>query len=138
MIIQAKDKEQAVFQLFRMYNLSPVIHGKDTDFLRETGALMNEYVANLRPPNPNPTKETGGRKSQKRTTRATADVDIDPQCDESEVVDNVRRSSQKDSPRMAPAQGGRLYENEARTSSDDRHIGESGVKRKRVAKAAPS
>lgn len=100
-----------------------------------SGALMNGCVANLRPPNPNPTKETGGRKSQKRTTRAT-DVDIDPQCDESEVVDNVRRSSQKDSPRMAPAQGGRQYEK--RTSSDDRHIGESGVKRKRVAKAAPS
>jgi len=29
-------------------------------------------IANLRPPNPNPTKETGGRKSNKRVTRIRA------------------------------------------------------------------
>ncbi|KXN90978.1 UV-damage endonuclease [Leucoagaricus sp. SymC.cos] len=51
MIEVAKDKEQAVFHLYRIYGLAPVIH------------------ANLRPPNPNPTKETNGRKSNKRTTR---------------------------------------------------------------------
>ncbi|KAL9711542.1 hypothetical protein Ac2012v2_004613 [Leucoagaricus gongylophorus] len=54
LMIEAKDKEQAVFHLYRIYGLAPVIH------------------ANLRPPNPNPTKETGGRKSNKRVTRIRA------------------------------------------------------------------
>lgn len=44
-LYQAKDKEQAVFELYRIYNLAPVIH------------------ENLRPPNPEPTLATGGRKA---------------------------------------------------------------------------
>ncbi|KAF8643548.1 hypothetical protein AX16_008936 [Volvariella volvacea WC 439] len=48
LMIEAKDKEQAVLHLYRIYNLHPVIH------------------ASLRPPNPNPSKQTNGRKSNKR------------------------------------------------------------------------
>ncbi|TFK26515.1 UV-endonuclease UvdE [Coprinopsis marcescibilis] len=48
LMIEAKDKEQAVFHLFRMYDLQPVNH------------------ASLRPPAENITKETKGRKSNKR------------------------------------------------------------------------
>jgi UV DNA damage endonuclease len=44
-LTQAKDKEQAVFELYRIYNLAPVIH------------------ENLRPPNLDPTPGTKGRKS---------------------------------------------------------------------------
>lgn len=105
-IIQAKDKEQAVFQLYRMYNLSPVIHGKLLTSLNETRVLMNGFIANLRPPNPAPTKETAGRKSQKRITRATAAVRIDLQLEESEVVDIANGSSQADTPGASQAQGG--------------------------------
>lgn len=117
-----------------MYGLSPVIHGKDTGFLRETGELTNGHIANLRPPNPNPTKETGGRKSQKRRTRATADVALDLQSDESEAVDNPREGSQVDSLGTTQAQGGRQQGTGAIIPSSDRHIGKNGVKRKRVAK----
>jgi hypothetical protein len=47
LMIEAKDKEQAVFHLYRIYDLAPVIH------------------ANLRPPAEVETKETKGRKSHK-------------------------------------------------------------------------
>ncbi|KDQ57434.1 hypothetical protein JAAARDRAFT_113368, partial [Jaapia argillacea MUCL 33604] len=49
LMIEAKDKEQAVMHLYRMYNLQPVIRG------------------NLRPPAEHQTKETKGRKSKKNT-----------------------------------------------------------------------
>lgn len=45
LMIEAKDKEQAVFELYRIYDLHPVIHD------------------NLRPPDPAPTLATKGRKS---------------------------------------------------------------------------
>ncbi|KAF5386106.1 hypothetical protein D9615_002255 [Tricholomella constricta] len=48
LMIEAKDKEQAVLHLYRMYNLHPVNY------------------ASLRPPDENQTKETKGRKSSKR------------------------------------------------------------------------
>ncbi|KAF9452757.1 UV-endonuclease UvdE [Macrolepiota fuliginosa MF-IS2] len=77
LMIEAKDKEQAVFHLYRIYDLAPVIH------------------ANLRPPNPNPSKETNGRKSNKRA-RATKlragdpgsndEMLLDPQDEEDEAV----------------------------------------------------
>ncbi|KAJ3564432.1 hypothetical protein NP233_g8298 [Leucocoprinus birnbaumii] len=82
LMIEAKDKEQAVFHLYRIYGLAPVIH------------------ANLRPPNPSPSKETGGRKSNKRATRAKAaklkeegllgsddELLLDPQDEEDEAID---------------------------------------------------
>ncbi|KAK7005941.1 UV-damage endonuclease [Favolaschia claudopus] len=56
LMIEAKDKEQAVFQLYRMYNLHPVTHDS------------------LRPPNEHQTKETKGRKSAKKR-RKNADVE---------------------------------------------------------------
>ncbi|KAG0694069.1 UV-endonuclease UvdE-domain-containing protein, partial [Suillus ampliporus] len=49
LMIEAKDKEQAVLHLYRIYNLQPVIH------------------ASLRPPADIQTKETKGRKSNRRT-----------------------------------------------------------------------
>ncbi|KAF9462423.1 UV-endonuclease UvdE-domain-containing protein [Collybia nuda] len=54
LMIEAKDKEQAVLHLYRMYGLHPITH------------------ASLRPPDANPTKETKGRKSTKRA-RAKAE-----------------------------------------------------------------
>lgn len=48
LMIEAKDKEQAVLHLYRMYDLQPVKH------------------ESLRPPAENQTKETKGRKSNKR------------------------------------------------------------------------
>ncbi|KAK7473250.1 hypothetical protein VKT23_001348 [Stygiomarasmius scandens] len=53
LMIEAKDKEQAVFELFRMYGLV------------ESGECGFKWE-NLRPPNPNQTKETKGRKSNKK------------------------------------------------------------------------
>lgn len=51
LMIEAKDKEQAVFELYRIYGLEDVVHD------------------NLRPANPNPSKQTNGRKSSKRKTK---------------------------------------------------------------------
>ncbi|KDR75132.1 hypothetical protein GALMADRAFT_249051 [Galerina marginata CBS 339.88] len=48
LMIEAKDKEQAVLYLHRMYNLKPVVH------------------ASLRPAATNPSTQTNGRKSNKR------------------------------------------------------------------------
>ncbi|PFH49736.1 hypothetical protein AMATHDRAFT_120164, partial [Amanita thiersii Skay4041] len=58
----AKDKEQAVLHLYRIYGLQPVIQ------------------ASLRPPNANGTKETRGRKSNKRAkaSAANASTVLDP------------------------------------------------------------
>ncbi|WWC73666.1 UV damage endonuclease UvdE [Kwoniella pini CBS 10737] len=58
LMIEAKDKEQAVFELYRIYGLEDVIHD------------------NLRPPDPNPGMHTKGRKSSlKKKTKETGDVD---------------------------------------------------------------
>lgn len=58
LMIEAKDKEQAVFELYRIYGLEDVIHD------------------NLRPPDPNPSMQTKGRKSNlKKKTKETVDVD---------------------------------------------------------------
>ncbi|PPQ98776.1 hypothetical protein CVT24_003334 [Panaeolus cyanescens] len=57
LMIEAKDKEQAVLHLHRMYGLQPVIQ------------------ASLRPPNKNPTKQTQGRKSNKRAKAAKNSLD---------------------------------------------------------------
>ncbi|KAJ7121292.1 UV-endonuclease UvdE-domain-containing protein [Mycena crocata] len=60
LMIEAKDKEQAVLQLYRMYGLHPVIH------------------ESLRPPDENQTKETKGRKSTKRQkTKHTKELEED-------------------------------------------------------------
>ncbi|WRT69727.1 UV damage endonuclease UvdE [Kwoniella shivajii] len=58
LMIEAKDKEQAVFELYRIYGLEDVIHD------------------NLRPPDPNPGMHTKGRKSSlKKKVKETGDVD---------------------------------------------------------------
>ncbi|KAJ3996777.1 UV-endonuclease UvdE-domain-containing protein [Lentinula boryana] len=59
LMIEAKDKEQAVLHLYRIYGLQEVKH------------------ESLRPPNENQTKETKGRKSSKRTKKGNATVDED-------------------------------------------------------------
>ncbi|KAK8849695.1 UV damage endonuclease UvdE [Kwoniella newhampshirensis] len=60
LMIEAKDKEQAVFELYRIYGLEDVIHD------------------NLRPPDPNPGMHTKGRKSSlKKKTKETGEVDSD-------------------------------------------------------------
>lgn len=51
LMIEAKDKEQAVLHLYRIYGLQPVIY------------------ASLRPPDMNPSKETKGRKSLKASAK---------------------------------------------------------------------
>ncbi|KAJ7661690.1 UV-endonuclease UvdE-domain-containing protein [Mycena rosella] len=55
LMIEAKDKEQAVLHLYRIYGLHPVIH------------------ASLRPPNEDQTKETKGRKSTKKQRMSKED-----------------------------------------------------------------
>ncbi|WVF68238.1 UV damage endonuclease UvdE [Kwoniella sp. CBS 6097] len=58
LMIEAKDKEQAVFELYRIYGLEDVIHD------------------NLRPPDPNPSMHTKGRKSSlKKKQKETGEVD---------------------------------------------------------------
>ncbi|ADV23342.1 UV damage endonuclease UvdE [Cryptococcus gattii E566] len=58
LMIEAKDKEQAVFELYRIYGLEDVVHD------------------NLRPPDPNPGMQTKGRKSNlKKKTTETGGVD---------------------------------------------------------------
>ncbi|GFZ49638.1 UV-damage endonuclease [Saitozyma sp. JCM 24511] len=60
LMIEAKDKEQAVFELYRIYGLEDVFHD------------------NLRPPDPNPSMQTKGRKSSvKKKTKETGMVDED-------------------------------------------------------------
>ncbi|KAF9055280.1 UV-endonuclease UvdE [Hymenopellis radicata] len=70
LMIEAKDKEQAVLHLYRMYGLETV-----------------EFKS-LRPPNEHQTKETNGRKSNKRKKVKEADAD------EEETV-NPTRSRRK-------------------------------------------
>ncbi|ODN74488.1 UV damage endonuclease UvdE, variant [Cryptococcus amylolentus CBS 6039] len=58
LMIEAKDKEQAVFELYRIYGLEDVIHD------------------NLRPPDPSPSMHTKGRKSNlKKKIKETGEVD---------------------------------------------------------------
>lgn len=57
LMIEAKDKEQAVLQLYRIYGLEEV------------------KMESLRPPNENQTKETNGRKSNKKKAKAKAAED---------------------------------------------------------------
>ncbi|KAG2015431.1 endonuclease Uve1 [Coprinopsis cinerea AmutBmut pab1-1] len=56
LMIEAKDKEQAVFEFYRIYDLHPVKH------------------ESLRPPATNQTKETKGRKSNKRAKQSKVDA----------------------------------------------------------------
>ncbi|KAK2464194.1 hypothetical protein APHAL10511_003651 [Amanita phalloides] len=58
LMIEAKDKEQAVLHLYRIYGLYPVVH------------------ASLRPPDMNSKKETKGRKSSKRVRVKVLDKDF--------------------------------------------------------------
>ncbi|KAK4050897.1 hypothetical protein OIO90_004873 [Microbotryomycetes sp. JL221] len=55
LMIEAKEKEQAVFHLHRIYSLHPTIHD------------------NLRPPDPNEGLRTNGRKSSKRKKKGAED-----------------------------------------------------------------
>ncbi|KAL0956843.1 hypothetical protein HGRIS_002955 [Hohenbuehelia grisea] len=70
LMIEAKDKEQAVLHLYRIYNLHPVIY------------------ANLRPPAEHQTKETKGRKSNKRA-KAKAQKELDDGEDEDAAIDSA-------------------------------------------------
>ncbi|KAK4689931.1 UV DNA damage endonuclease, partial [Tremellales sp. Uapishka_1] len=70
LMIEAKDKEQAVFELYRMYGLEDVIH------------------ENLRPPNPNPSMHTNGRKSSlKKKVKETGMTDDEGNPVELEDID---------------------------------------------------
>ncbi|KAL8292799.1 hypothetical protein RQP46_001411 [Phenoliferia psychrophenolica] len=69
LMIEAKDKEQAVLHLFRIYNLQPTIH------------------ESLRPPVLQETTQTAGRKSNKRKAASQAQPLI--KTDDAEFVDEV-------------------------------------------------
>lgn len=74
-MIEAKDKEQAVLYLYRMYDLQPVIHGEYLASLSGDKWIDGSYdPANLRPPAENITKETKGRKSNKRAKLAAKEA----------------------------------------------------------------
>lgn len=70
-MIEAKDKEQAVFHLYRIYDLAPTIHGKllplsppfPADRLLRTP--RRTFTESLRPPAEEETLQTAGRKSNK-------------------------------------------------------------------------
>ncbi|PPR02968.1 hypothetical protein CVT26_004912 [Gymnopilus dilepis] len=68
LMIEAKDKEQAVLHLYRMYNLQPVIH------------------ASLRPPASKPSTQTKGRKANKRARIVTEEVEIEAASEDSCVA----------------------------------------------------
>ncbi|KIM83192.1 hypothetical protein PILCRDRAFT_819416 [Piloderma croceum F 1598] len=88
LMIEAKDKEQAVLHLYRIYNLHPVNH------------------ASLRPPAENQTMQTNGRKSSKRAKKikdadedgmvpADEDCQGDFKLDEVEVRKKTRKYAKK-------------------------------------------
>ncbi|KIK69416.1 hypothetical protein GYMLUDRAFT_35478 [Collybiopsis luxurians FD-317 M1] len=72
LMIEAKDKEQAVLQLYRVYGLEEV-----------------KYES-LRPPNPNPTKQTNGRKSNKKGKKGNKLQDADEGEGEGEGEDEAQ------------------------------------------------
>lgn len=70
LMIEAKDKEQAVFHLFRIYDLKPTIHGTSPfPFLfhalcaERSLTPLTKRADDLRPPALEETKQTAGRKS---------------------------------------------------------------------------
>ena len=65
LMIEAKDKEQAVFHLFRIYNLQPTVHGAVYSSFDDWTNLI-EITDSLRPPVLQETTQTAGRKSSKR------------------------------------------------------------------------
>ncbi|KZT29063.1 UV-endonuclease UvdE [Neolentinus lepideus HHB14362 ss-1] len=71
LMVEAKDKEQAVLHLYRIYGLRPVIH------------------ASLRPPAEHETKETKGRKSLKKKAVKTGIIADDLSDEDSPVTVDV-------------------------------------------------
>ncbi|KIY71426.1 UV-endonuclease UvdE [Cylindrobasidium torrendii FP15055 ss-10] len=84
LMIEAKDKEQAVFHLYRIYDLHPTIH------------------ASLRPPNENQSKETNGRKTSKKSKVQLADEDVDEDTGNGVVVDGEEGSTVPPAVQKAP------------------------------------
>lgn len=75
LMIEAKDKEQAVFELHRIYQLKPTIHCSSL-FSFVKGLVLAEIVppplvASLRPPAEEESLHTNGRKSNKRKKKDT-------------------------------------------------------------------
>ena len=67
LMIEAKDKEQAVFHLFRIYNLQPTIYGAVFFFFfMDDWTTLIRFTDSLRPPVLQETTQTAGRKSSKR------------------------------------------------------------------------
>jgi hypothetical protein len=65
-MIEAKDKEQAVLHLHRMYDLHPVIYGAlCSPFTHSPVSLITTLTESLRPPAEVETTQTKGRKSHK-------------------------------------------------------------------------
>jgi hypothetical protein len=65
-MIEAKDKEQAVLHLHRMYDLHPVIYGAlSSPFTHSPVSLITTLTESLRPPAEVETTQTKGRKSHK-------------------------------------------------------------------------
>jgi UV DNA damage endonuclease len=69
-MIEAKDKEQAVFHLYRIYDLAPTIHGKLLPLSPHSPADRELTpprmpTESLRPPAEEETLQTAGRKSNK-------------------------------------------------------------------------
>lgn len=64
-MIEAKDKEQAVLHLYRMYDLQPVKHGTSSVHHCQCLPGLTARAESLRPPATKQTTETKGRKSNK-------------------------------------------------------------------------
>jgi UV DNA damage endonuclease len=89
-MIEAKDKEQAVFHLFRRYGLKPVFHGKLSGFScfrldekAQPDSQSTLLIDSLRPPALEETTQTAGRKSNKKKTpkKGVKDEDEDTATD---------------------------------------------------------
>ena len=113
--MQAKDKEQAVLHLYRIYNLHPVNHGPSANLSRIFILDDNFYFkASLRPPAENQTMQTNGRKSGKKAKKikdaaaatllkgdedggvpANEDSQVDIELDVDEVAVEIQKKKRK-------------------------------------------
>jgi UV DNA damage endonuclease len=87
LMIEAKDKEQAVLELYRMYSLEEVKHGTVTSLYMKTHDLTILPTESLRPPAEHQTKETKGRKSNKKK-KIAKDLEEDGADDEENDIKN--------------------------------------------------
>ncbi|KAG6869110.1 hypothetical protein C0993_001675 [Termitomyces sp. T159_Od127] len=113
LMIEAKDKEQAVLHLYRIYRLYPVNH------------------SSLRPPAENQTKETKGRKSSRKLRAVKAEkLKAERDTFDDELTDHqdsiydkeMKRLDLRRSTRMIQVRSDKSDEEEILVDSDSKEI----------------